>query len=71
MNYVYRFLFAKEKYFLEEAAFTVSHFKEKTVLDASLERLLDRFFADQAEAIALLDAYVATLQTDSSSAPKQ
>ncbi len=71
MNYVTRFFIAKEKYVLEEAAYLVALIREKKVLDADLERLLEYFDNHQAVAIASLDDYVASLQTDSTSAPKQ
>jgi len=62
MDYVTRYFFAQQRFFLEQTAFFVSCLKEKKALDADLEKFLEKFDYNQASALSMLNTYAASQQ---------
>lgn len=62
MNYADRYFFAQQRFFLEQTAFFVSCLKEKKVLDADLEKFLEKFDCNLASTLSMLNTYSASQQ---------
>lgn len=58
MDYVTRYFFAQQRFFLEQAAFLISYLKEGNALNASFEKLLKTFDYNQAMMLSMLNTYV-------------
>ncbi len=71
MDYATRYFFAQQRFFLEQAAFLISCFKDGYASTASFEKFLEIFNCNQVTMLSTLNSFADSTLADNISAPKQ